>query len=96
MHSHGVAPPEKNGDGVLFPALVIAVGHLGRTVVETLRTVISDRHGTPDRVPNVRFLYVDTDPEAESAVGRPDTPIVIPSRLVVRDSTGPAGPGVLH
>jgi DNA-binding LacI/PurR family transcriptional regulator len=27
---------------------------------------------------------------------RPDTPIVIPSQLVVRESTGPVGPGVLH
>ena len=26
MGSLGIAPPEKTGDGVLFPALVVAVG----------------------------------------------------------------------
>lgn len=64
MNSLGIAPPEKNGDGTLFPALVIGVGHLGRLVIETLRTIIRDHFGTLEQVPNVRFLYIDTDPEA--------------------------------
>ncbi|HEX4607054.1 MAG TPA: protein kinase, partial [Urbifossiella sp.] len=64
MHSLGIAPPEKTGDGVLFPALVIAVGGIGRLVAEHLRQVVKDRYGNPDRVPNLRFLSIDTDPEA--------------------------------
>ena len=62
MGSLGIAPPEKTGDGALFPALVVAIGQTGRRVVEQLKHVIRDRYGHPDRVPNVRFLYIDTDP----------------------------------
>ncbi|HEY3789473.1 MAG TPA: tubulin-like doman-containing protein, partial [Urbifossiella sp.] len=64
MNSMGIAPPEENGDGTLFPALVVGVGHLGRLVIETLRTIIYDHFGAIDKVPNVRFLYIDTDPAA--------------------------------
>ena len=67
MNSLGIAPPEKNGDGALMPVLVVGVGHLGRLVVESLRTVISDHFGSPQRTPNMRFLCVDTDPEATAA-----------------------------
>jgi serine/threonine protein kinase len=84
MHTHGVAPPEKNGDGVLFPALVIAVGSLGRSVVENLRNVIGDRYGSPEQVPNVRFLYIDTDPEAESVAARlPGSPAALTAKELV-------------
>lgn len=62
MNSAGVAPPEKTGDGVLLPTLVIGAGHLGRLVVDGLQTVIADRFGTLERVPQVRFLSIDTDP----------------------------------
>src|SRR5207253_3245323 len=58
MGSLGVAPPEKTGDGALFPALVVAVGATGRAVAERLKRVIGDRYGNPALVPNVRFLYV--------------------------------------
>lgn len=64
MGSLGIAPPEKNGDGVLFPALVVALGRTGRRVAEQLRQVILDRHGSADRTPNVRILHIDTDPDA--------------------------------
>lgn len=67
MHSLGVAPPEKTGDGVLMPALVVGAGQLGRLVVEGLQTVVSDRFGSLDRVPNVRFLTIDTDPSSTPA-----------------------------
>ena len=57
---------KKNGEGALFPAVVVGVGSLGRLVVEALRGVICDRYGALDKVPHVRFLYIDTDPEAGS------------------------------
>jgi serine/threonine protein kinase len=63
MNSLGIAPPERIGDGVLFPALIIAVGHLGRVVVEHLRRVARDRYGSIEKLPHLRFLYVDTDPD---------------------------------
>jgi hypothetical protein len=64
MGSLGIAPPEKTGDGALFPALVVAVGQTGRRVVEQLKRDIIDRYAAADKVPNVRILYIDTDPEA--------------------------------
>jgi hypothetical protein len=63
MGSLGVAPPEKTGDGALFPALVVALGRTGRLVAEQLKQAIADRHGSAERTPNVRILYVDTDVE---------------------------------
>jgi len=69
MNALGLAPPEKTGDGVLFPALVVAVGGVGRQVADQLRQVIADRYGNTDKVPNVRFLAIDTDPEGADPGG---------------------------
>jgi len=66
--THRVAPPEEAGDGALFPALIIGLGQTGRTVIQQLKRVISDRYGLPEAVPHLRFLYIDTDPEAGSAI----------------------------
>lgn len=67
MNSLGIAPPEKTGDGVVFPALVVAIGHLGRLVLDRFKQVLHDRYGNAQQVPNIRCLYVDTDPEALSS-----------------------------
>ena len=67
MSSLGIAPPEKTGDGVLFPAVVVGVGQTGLAVLRKLRELIRARFGSADAVPVVRFLYVDTDPETASA-----------------------------
>ncbi|MDY3553559.1 tubulin-like doman-containing protein [Gemmata sp. JC717] len=64
MGSLGIAPPERSGDGALFPALVVALGHTGRRVVEQLKRIITDRYASAERVPNVRILHIDTDPGA--------------------------------
>jgi hypothetical protein len=82
MHGRGVAPPERTGDGVLFPALVVAVGGLGRLVVEHLRRVVRDRYGTADRTPHLRHLLIDTDPAAAPDVA-PDDPAAFHPREVV-------------
>ena len=63
MGTLGIAPPEKSGDGALFPALIVAIGQTGRCAVEELKRAIADRYGSPERTPNIRILYVDTDPE---------------------------------
>ena len=82
MLGRGIAPPERTGDGVLFPALVVAVGGLGRLAVEHLRRVIHDRYGTADRTPNVRTLLIDTDPAAAPDFA-PDDPAAFHPREVV-------------
>src|SRR5207244_2249421 len=81
MGSLGIAPPEKNGDGVLFPALVIALGQTGQRVMVRLKQVIRERHSHPDKVPNVRFLTIDTDPAAA-----PDTPSDDPAEVAPREA----------
>src|SRR5262249_28722214 len=59
-----------HGDGVLFPALVIGVGHLGMSVLRQLRQQLQRRFGSVSALANVRLLFLDTDPEAVSAATR--------------------------
>ena len=81
MSTLGIAPPEKTGDGVLFPALVVAVGQTGLAVLKKLRQLVRDQYGSLDVVPTLRFLYLDTDPEAAEAATR--GPDALPAREVV-------------
>ncbi len=67
MSTLGIAPPERTGDGVLFPALVVAVGQTGLAVLRKLRQLVRDRFGGPDALPTLRYLYLDTDPDAAAA-----------------------------
>src|SRR5439155_25736330 len=63
-----VAPrPERTGDGVLVPAVVIGLGGIGRVVLQGLRRAIAERFGPPERLPHLRLLYVDTDADAVRA-----------------------------
>ena len=57
-------PPEVHGDGALFPALVVGVGKLGLEVLQQLRDSIQERVGAMAQLPNLRLLFLDTDPEA--------------------------------
>ena len=61
------APPEEAGPGPLRPTLVIGVGYTGLRVLQRLRAGLADRFGPAERVPVVRTLYVDTDPDALAA-----------------------------
>ncbi len=103
MGSMGIAPPEKHSDGALFPALIVALGQTGRTVVESLKRIVCDHFVHPDRVPNIRFLYIDTDPESVPATP-PDDPAAFtlretvlarlhrPAHYLQRDSLPPIDP----
>jgi hypothetical protein len=82
MGSLGIAPPEKTGDGVLFPALVVALGQTGRRVAEQLKRAIADRYGTAAKVPNVRVLCVDTDPEVPTPDGTDPAGLIGPAEVV--------------
>jgi serine/threonine protein kinase len=63
----GLAAPERTGDGVLMPALVVAVGRSGLLAQQKLRAAIRERFGSLDAAPHVRFLYIDSDPESTAA-----------------------------
>jgi hypothetical protein len=81
------APPEQTGDGVLFPALVIGIGQIGLEVIQRARHALLNRIGQLKRVPNIRFLFIDTDPETlDKALGSQTlapltTDEVLPARL---------------
>jgi hypothetical protein len=57
------APPEQHGDGVLFPALVVGIGGVALDVLHRVKQSLVERVGGMDRIPNVRLLFIDTDPE---------------------------------
>src|SRR5262249_49421245 len=57
------APQEQCGDGVLFPALVIGIGGVALEVLQRVKLSLIGRVGGMDRIPNVRLLFLDTDPE---------------------------------
>jgi eukaryotic-like serine/threonine-protein kinase len=62
-----VAQPQT---GALRPTLVIGVGSFGRRALLELRCRFLDRFGSLDKVPLLRFLYIDTDPDAVKAATR--------------------------
>jgi eukaryotic-like serine/threonine-protein kinase len=81
-----VAPPEVTGDGGLVPAVVIGIGQSGLEVVREFRRMTMERFGTPDRLPHLRMLFIDTDSEAlhtatAAGPGALDPSEVIPARL---------------
>jgi serine/threonine protein kinase len=64
----GPAPPERTGDGLLFPALIVGIGGTGLAMLRRLRRLVLDRFGAAT-LPHLRWLYIDTDPAAvEDAV----------------------------
>lgn len=61
------APPERTGTGPLRPAVVIGLGYTGLRVLARFRKLAADRHGPPEKLPLLRTVYVDTDPDAAAA-----------------------------
>jgi hypothetical protein len=85
-----VAPPESAGPGPVRPAVIVGVGQAGLRVLQRLRKQLTDRFGPPDRLPAVRLLFIDTDPDtlAAAAADRPADGLaglhpdeIVPARL---------------
>ena len=81
MSELGIAPPPKEGPGVLFPAIIVGIGQSGLAVVLRLREFLRVRFGRATAIPTVRFLYFDTDGEAIAAAGRGEDAL-LPHELV--------------
>jgi serine/threonine protein kinase len=56
--------------GALRPTVVIGVGAFGRRALVELRCRFLDRFGDLEKIPLVRFLYIDTDLDAIKAAHR--------------------------
>lgn len=69
QHSHSTltqpslraAPPERTGPGVLVPAGLIGLGTTGRLVLDALRQILRRRFSDLNRLPQLRWLAIDTD-----------------------------------
>jgi serine/threonine protein kinase len=55
---------EPRADGVLLPGVVIGLGKFGLGTLRQLRKEVSDHFGSPDVMPSLRLVYIDTDPDA--------------------------------
>ncbi len=69
MGELGIAPPARQGDGVLFPAIVVGLGQTGLSVIRRLKEFMRLRFGQGVAIPTLRFLYLDTDGDAIAAAG---------------------------
>ena len=52
-------------------------------MIERLKQSLRERYGHPDRVPNIRFLYIDTDPEAVPANPTETVSVLSPRETVL-------------
>jgi serine/threonine protein kinase len=65
----GITVPQPQ-TGALRPTLIVGLGSFGRRALLELRCRLLDRFGELDKVPVLRFLYIDTDPEEVRAAVR--------------------------
>src|SRR5262249_989317 len=56
--------------GALRPTLIIGLGAFGRKALLELRCRFVDRFGDLSKLPLLRFLYIDPDPDAVNGTGR--------------------------
>ncbi len=90
MGALGIAPPERTGDGVLFPVVVVGLGRTGLEVIRHLRRMIRDRFVRCEAVPTVRFLYLDTDADATAAAASAVADALPPQEVVLARLNRPA------
>ncbi|MBA2226906.1 MAG: tubulin-like doman-containing protein [Thermogemmata sp.] len=71
------APPERTGSGVLIPAGIIGLGTNGLRVVEAFQSLLQQRYSDLRQLPHLRWLGIDTDPQAiSSTLSSPALPVV--------------------
>src|SRR5205814_9620519 len=65
-------PPEQTGDGVLFPAVMIGIGAVALDILQRVKQTIVERFGAMAKLPTLRLLFIDTDPETTQAACSPN------------------------
>lgn len=61
---YAVLAPVQQGEGILLPAVIIALGGAGLDALKQFRRELQLRFGSLDKVPQLRMLFIDTDPDA--------------------------------
>jgi hypothetical protein len=74
---------ETFGTGVLRPALVVGLGRIGLAILQQLRGELHEQFGHPDNLPNVRLLYLDTDPDAIQAATQGKADALLPREVLL-------------
>jgi serine/threonine protein kinase len=77
---------EVSEHGELFPALVIGLGQASLNTLKYLRQEFNDRFDHPEALPHLRFLHLDTDPEAQTEATTPTVgePLIRSETLLAR------------
>jgi serine/threonine protein kinase len=57
-------------EGILQPALIIGLGGIGLGALRQLRRELNEHFGMSEALPHLRFLHLDTDPEANATATR--------------------------
>jgi hypothetical protein len=78
-----VAPPERVGDGPLFPALIVGVGQTALRVVQHVRQALHERFGNLGVLPHLRFLYLDTDQDVTRLATRGENGAALASQEIL-------------
>jgi len=81
---------EVAGDGVLFPALVVGLGGLGRAVLEQVRGNLRELCGPAEAIPHIRLLALDSDPESAAAAPAGATPVLTDEEVFIAPLNKPA------
>lgn len=81
MTTSAIAPPERTGSGVLFPALIVGIGGTGLAMLKSLLGIVRSDWNRTEQLPHLRFLYIDTDSDSTSASLEGDYPLL--SREVI-------------
>lgn len=80
---------ETTGEGVLVPALVIGIGRTAVGMLHRTRASLVERFGALDRLPNIRWMYIDTDPAGITSAqeGTPGVALTAQEVLLTRLNT---------
>ncbi|QVL32823.1 protein kinase [Telmatocola sphagniphila] len=54
--------PEITGDGCIRPIIMIGLGGTGLKIMKEFRKQMISEYGLPNNLPNIRMLFLDTDP----------------------------------
>jgi serine/threonine protein kinase len=82
---------EQPQTGALRPTLIVGIGAFGKRALAELRYRFLDRFGDLKHIPIMRFLYVDTDPEAIRSATRGAPEVALASEEIHQLPLQPVG-----